>query len=667
MAKLAKLHLENFANLKSYDLVTGGKDGKIIGQNRVGKTTIINALCYLLTDKLLGGSSDIASVKNHDDTRAKVVVEGVFLTEEGEVTIRKEFYEKWVRPRGSANEELQGHSTDYYINGAKQARTKDFYDQLEAKFGVPTEISKVDAYQLSIDPFYLGETVCGSKEWKAARDLIMEIIGDVKPEEVYDANPDTKLAAEDLKAHQYDDAEAKKAIRAEIDGYKKKMTANEGLIAEFSKAEDVEDDDYQLAKAKDEELATELVRLKDGNENPYAQEVMKLQAEQFKLQKEYQKTATAPIDHTKSEATSKALNEAQDEYYRILREKKSVESDLFTFKNQADYYGSQLENQKKRLTDLKNESLSIMVEETCPTCGQKLPEEKVQEAFNKKKAEIIESASAVKQQAVDMKKQLDVITEQIETLKSRDFQKELAALEAKIDELKKQLTYEKEVEEAAANTAINPETTKRLEEINERLSEIQKLQSEGQLGVANQIVDIKVKREELQAIFAKRTNYQNAQTRLSEIRAENVRIGKAQADAEQRLWAVGEFVKTKLVILDKHMEAKFGEVRFQLIKENIKAGSYDEVCVPYIIDPVTGKHTTTLFPDGSKSEQIYTGIRIIKSIRDSFGWKPLPIVFDQGGELDAKSAAKVAYDAEAQIISVKVEGTATMPTFVPLD
>ena len=82
---------------------------------------------------------------------------------------------------------------------------------------------------------------------------------------------------------------------------------------------------------------------------------------------------------------------------------------------------------------------------------------------------------------------------------------------------------------------------------------------------------------------------------------------------------------------------------------------------------MTGKHKATLFPDGSKSEQIYTGIQIIKAIRDSKGWTPLPILFDQGGELDGRSTTKVAYDAEAQIIAVKVEGTAQEPTFLPFD
>ena len=291
MAKLSVLRLENYRNIPSLEINFEGRDGNITGLNRVGKTNCIEAICYLLTDKLLGGSSDIPSIKRHDEPRAKVVVEGIFYTDEGEITLRKEFYEKWVRPRGSATEELQGHATDYYINGAKQARAKDYFDALESKFGIPVQFNGLDAYQLVIDPFYLGETICGSKDWKFARKAIIEIVGDATPEEIYARNPDAAIARKDLLAHQYDDSEAKKAIRGEIDGYKKKMIADEGLLAEHRRAldNDVTDQEYEDAKSQVESIDEQIAKLRVGSENPYAAEVTALQNELFTLQTEYHK------------------------------------------------------------------------------------------------------------------------------------------------------------------------------------------------------------------------------------------------------------------------------------------------------------------------------------------------------------------------------------------
>lgn len=668
MAKLSKLALENYRNIPSLEINFEGRDGKITGMNRIGKTNVLESICYLLTDKLLGGSADIPSIKRHDEPRAKVVVEGIFYTEDGEVTLRKEFYEKWVRPRGSATEELQGHATDYYINGAKQARAKDFFDALESKFGIPTQFNGLDAYQLVLDPFYLGETICGSKDWKLARKAIIEIVGDVTPEEIYERNPDAAIARQDLLAHQYDDAEAKKAIRGEIDGYKKRMIANEGLLAEYRRALDnnVTDEEHAEAQAQAEAIDEQIAKLKVGSENPYAQEVSALQEELFTLQTEYRKTAMAVVDHTVSEELRRKITAKQEEISAIQRQQRSVQFDADQISREISDRSKRQAEYKAQLVDLQNQYKSVTVEETCPTCGQPLPPEKIEEAANKKKAEILAEYERIKGIATENKKAILTLQDKLLALQQRDFGAEESKLNLEYVELNKQLNQAL-ADEAARVTKPDPNIQKRIGEINARLSEIRELQSKGNAGASEQIAILKAKKDGLQAIFSRRIAAESAARRIAEIKKENVEIGKKQADAEQRYWAVGEYVKTKLQLLDEHMASKLGEVRFQLIKENIKAGSYDEVCVPFIISPATGKHTQTLFSDGSKSEQIYTGCRIIQAIRNAKNWLPLPVLFDQGGELDAVSVTKVSLDAEAQIIAVKVEGDSKTPKFIPFN
>lgn len=668
MAKINRLYLENYRNIKSIEIVFGGKDGKITGLNRIGKTNVLEAICYLLTDKLLGGSSDIPSIKPHEDTRQKVVVEGNFLTNEGEIVLRKEFYEKWVRPRGRAEEELIGHSTDYFVNGAKQARAKDFFEALEGKFGIPTEAWGLDAIQLVIDPFYFGEVVCGSKDWKSARKAVIEIVGDVTPEEIFSANPQTKIAQADLEAHQYDDGEAKKAIRGEIDYYKKQALTNEGLIAEYNRAENVSDEEYEKANQRAEELALQIEKARTGDANPYADEITKLQAELFDLQQKYGEIANAPVNHEKSEAIRAKLAEFNQKY---LQAKRAAETTSYNLKRNESELKERREKQeayKQELKSLQEETLSIMVSDTCPTCGQKLPEEKVEEAVNLKKAELTNKASEIREKAVANKKVITQLEEDaIRLMKPLVGEEDPSNIENEIADLEKELKKAL-AEEASAVKTPDPSLQKRIGEINERLSEINRLRYANSEDAKAQIEAAKAERDNIvRPILSKRIAYENARKRITEINRENTTISKRQADAEQRYYAVEDFVKTKLSLLDEHMANKLGEVRFQLIKENIKAGSYDEVCTPYIIDPTTGKHKDTLFPDGSKSEQIYTGIQIIKAIRDAKGWEPLPVLFDQGGELDAKSVGKIAYDAEAQIIAVKVEGNAEKPTFVPFD
>lgn len=666
MAKLLKLHLENYRNIKNADFNFDGKDGKIIGANRIGKTNVLESICFLLTDKLLGGSADVPAIKNHEDPRARVVVEGTFLTSEGDVTLRKEFYEKWVHPRGSATEELAGHCTDYFINGAEQSRAKDFFEKLTAKFGIPTDFNGMDAYQLVIDPFYLPTTICGSKDWKNAREAVIEIVGDVKPEEIYAKDENARIAKTDLEAHQYDEAEAKKAIRGEIDGYKDKMTQNEGLLIEYGKAEDIPEEDYQRAKTEDDSLSDQIAKLKAGTANPYSDEIAKLSSELYELQQKYQKAATAGVDRSKSLAISKEINDKQNALFALQREHQSCSYKIKDAKNDLDLRKVTQDTIKKRLTELNDEFKSIIVEDTCHTCGQKLPADKIQEAFNKKQAELKAKAQDVHDQGVDNKKGIVEDESLIAALSQRDFDQEETIIKVDINALDgkfKQVS----AEETASIKQPDPAIQKRLAEINARLSEIHDLQNKGAEGVNEQIQGLRAKKEELQATFSRRISFANAQKRLAEIKTENVTLGKKRADGEQRLWAVGEFIKAKLNLLDEHMASKLGEIRFQLIKPNIKSGSYDEVCVPYIVSPATEKSTSTLFDSGSKSEQIYTGCQIIKAIRSAKNWEPLPVLFDQGGELDETSVQKVSYDSEAQIIAVKVEGMNSKPTFVPFE
>ena len=427
---------------------------------------------------------------------------------------------------------------------------------------------------------------------------------------------------------------------------------------------DVDDAEYENAKAQADSIDEQIAKIKVGSENPYASEVTDLQKELFDLQSEYSKATGAVVDRAESGKLQTQLEKAKDDLASLERLSRSVEFDV----NQQERLLNEKEEAqakyKKELNDLAFDLKNILVESVCPTCGQPLPQEKIDETYNKKKAEIIERGTKVKEKALGNKADIDKIRANISLLKQRDFSGEIASKKLIIGGLEKQVAEARAKENAKIPT-VDPKIPARISEINARLAEIRELQAKGNADINVQIAELKAKKESYQGIFSTRIASDSARKKMAELKKANIELGKKQADAEQRYWAVGEFVKTKLTLLDEHMASKLGEVRFQLIKENIKAGSYDEVCVPYIISPASGKCTKTLFSDGSKSEQIYTGIQIIKAIRNAQGWTPLPVIFDQGGELDSASSQKVAYDAEAQIIEVKVEGDSKKPVFTP--
>lgn len=656
MAVIEKLHLENYRNVRDLTIDFNGKTGVIEGPNRIGKTNVLEAVAYLLTDKLLGGSSDVQAIKNKEDTRRRVVVEGVFETEKGEVTLRKEFYEKWVHPRGSSEEELSGHTTDYYINGAKCSRAKDYLDEVSAKFGIMSDYKGLDVYQMLVDPFYLPK-VCASKDWKSARKAILSIVGEVEPEEVYAESDVAKQAKKDLEAHQYDDGEAKKAIRGEMDGYKQAISNDEALIAEHDRVQDVAPEDLEDAKRGIEEKNSEIYALQSASDDPFAEETLRLKTQLVEKQKELQDKQEA----SRTDSNFIELRNAQfkarttlNDNIRVLDGAKSAARDQ---QLQRDYLQKQYDELKKQSASLKEDLAAVKKEDVCPTCGQPLPPEKVEAAYNAKVAEIKKKAYDIKMKAGEIKAQI----EQCE-LTGQALESEIKGLQAKVDEsqaesdrIAKELEEACKAEEAAAKAAVpDPVITSEIARINKRLGEIESLNSASADERAAKIAEAKKSRDEMQQVVSAHEAYLKARKRIDEIRADKEEKGNALIDAEQRMFAIGEFVKTKLKIMDRHMAAKFGEVRFQLIRENIKAGSYDEVCTPYIVSPETGKATGTLFDSGSMSEQIYTGLLISEAMRNALSLGSLPLLIDQGGELDGNSLSRITAQFPSQIIMVKV-------------
>jgi len=107
--KYVSLHLENFRKFKDITIDFEQYGNEIIADNKWGKTTIADAIMFILVGKLYSGSSDLQSLKPLHDTSLKVAAELVIATGwDGSnplfpefVTLRKEYKEDWVTARGS--------------------------------------------------------------------------------------------------------------------------------------------------------------------------------------------------------------------------------------------------------------------------------------------------------------------------------------------------------------------------------------------------------------------------------------------------------------------------------------------------------------------------------------------------------------------------------------
>ena len=256
--KLKKVTIDNFRNIvhAEHNL----EDLNIFqGPNRQGKTNTILAIYWAITDFLMDGSSDFASFKPLDDTKKKVSVELEFDT----FKLKKEFYEKWTKTRGSEEETMTGHNTDYYIDDIK-TKVTDAKKELMQKFGIDgkTDLAKFDLLRAVMDPYYLAKN-----DWKVTRQFIIELVGDVENTAVINDNPELELVANRLAQDWYDTDKSKKFYKQQIKNSNEDITRLQGQIEGLEMVKDVSVDDLKAAQAEIENIDVTIANTKAGKKD----------------------------------------------------------------------------------------------------------------------------------------------------------------------------------------------------------------------------------------------------------------------------------------------------------------------------------------------------------------------------------------------------------------
>ena len=254
--ELLTLSLENFQGLKHEEIQLDGHSASIYGRNASGKTTIFNAITWLLfgkpstwaknwDPKTKGPNGDLHNLE-HSAT-------GTFRLDGGQtVTLKKVFHEVWKRKRGSAAEEYSGNTIDYQINGVP-CKEKEYMA------AVQEYCSGEETMKLLTMPDYFPSVM----DWQKRREILLDICGDVSDADVIASTPELAGLPEFLKmpgstTRLYKVDEYRKIAAAKKTDLNKKIEAIPNRIDEASRAIDKdlptpEDLAAKLAAAEAEE------------------------------------------------------------------------------------------------------------------------------------------------------------------------------------------------------------------------------------------------------------------------------------------------------------------------------------------------------------------------------------------------------------------------------
>lgn len=622
--KLVKLTLTNFKGVRSLTIEPDGKSVSIYGTNASGKTTVCDAISWLLFDKGSnaepGFNPKTYGADGEEIHNLNNRVDGTFqLDDKTIITLAKDQSENWVKKRGSTSESFSGNQTDYYIDGVPVKKS-----EYESRIN---EICPIDKAQILSHPLYFAKTL----DWKKRREILLNVCGDITDAEVINNSEEmrslTKYLLKPGSSEQfYTVDECMKIASAKAKDIRKRLDEIPARIDEATKAfNDTTGYDFEKINAtisslqeKINEAISEKSSISESTVNIAFQQRM------AEIQKEIT-LGTAKFIQSK--------NERLDDDRNRIREMKSEYNDLISDIQILKKSAETNEKRKTAMQTLREQLVSEYRNEeskqwggntSCPTCGQALPESQIESArakFNITKSENL--------QAIRNRLETECSKAMISALVDN-----ITATLEKVDELEKQ-AEEIKIRFVSAEDAIAPaesqtyESTDECAKLKAEISEIkQQLASDTQdISQAKNAVQAKIDAlqaehdAEVRKLLVLQANEQQ-QNRIAELEKEESDLQAAAEDAEYCLHLCEVFITTKVSMLDHKINNKFQRIRFRLFDKQINGGIKE--CCDVMIPSQEGLIPFTSANDASKFN---AGLEIIATLSEFWGIE-MPILVD---------------------------------------
>jgi hypothetical protein len=642
---LQTLTLTNFKG-QSFTLETHGKNVDVFGQNATGKTTLYDALCWLLFGKDSDFKTDF-EIKNLyvDGTcehNLNHEVNGLFRWDGKVIELKKIYSEIWTKKRGSASKEMTGHTTDHFID-AVPVNKKDFQAYIQ-------EIATEEQFKLLTSPFYFAEKM----KWQDRRGLVMSLCGDVSDNDVMAGDSKFNPLTAILNGRKIDDHKKVIAARRKelndflekipirIDEVVKGMPDISGInhLAEIDKVNkwsvELDQIESQISALRNNGAMAELQK------DLALAEVELITAESVVTEKHNSDRRTTQ-DRLNKLKNDLAVMDAkiQQNVFEIGRRKEDkvfLESVIGGLK--AEWFALKAGDTEFKASVKKGEC-------TCAACGDvhNIPAEKLasiialhNENLSNDLASNERIGKAKKQMLIDVENKI-VSMGNANTVISQDelpVIEEISRIEASLHDpdaslLKMIIDNSAPVSEAREKVAlINNRIQMEKEGVQDNSKVVELSEKAGQLKT-----DIENSRQKISLVELSI----KAQDRKKELEAEQLQVAAEFEKLEGELFLIDEFTRSKVAKLEDKINGMFSMARFKMFSEQINGGLSECCEVTY-----NGVPFTTSLNNGAR---INVGLDIINTISKAHGLS-LPVFID-----NAESVTEL-FSVDAQVIRLIV-------------
>ena len=628
--RINRLTLENFKCHDHLNLVFHGESASIFGDNATGKTSIYDALTWLLFGKDSAGNGE----KNIDikpldpsgqvrDHQAITAVEAE-LDVDGEVmTLRRTCREIWSTKRGSSEAVYDGNTSDYFVDGVPQK--KNAFDA-KIKELVPEEV-----FRLLTSVSYFSSDM----KWQDRRATLFDIAGTLTDKEIMASNEQFQDLLDSMGKLSLPEYKAK--LLSQRKGLTGIRDDTPTRISECQKTlEEIQGIDFVEAREQEQALSdqqTELSRKLIAWENSNVLSDLQLKLREAKLERDTLESQ----NRVHRQNQSAGVPDTQAMAKTIASERMRLE----TLKTLTDGVRKEIEGYQKDIAAGREEWIRVNGEAftggICPTCGQALPFEQLQQAtqsFDERKKQrlqgILEKGNQAKESCSIAQQRLKELETEI-----RDRDGQIQALVEQLEAVKSSTVVVTDL----------PEYAEQMQAIQEKCSslqaEIQRVMQDNakeQNAIRVQLTAVNDQLRMVRGVIAKESVKERTMDRIAQLKADAKNAAEALEAIEKMLFLMEEFTRFKARFVEDGINSLFCLATFRLFREQANGGLEERCDVVYKGVPYMGLN------NGAK---INVGIDIINTLSRHYG-VTVPLFVD-----NAEAVTRLL-DCDAQVIRLVV-------------
>jgi exonuclease SbcC len=640
--KLKSIKINNFKGLKELEISFDSSVTNIYGKNGVGKSSICDAYSWLLFGKNSQNDSQFG-IKTLDSENNPIhhlehSVEGVFMVDEEEITLKRVYFENWVKRKGSDTTELSGHSTKYFINEVPLSLA-------EYKLKVDSIISE-EFQKLLSNPLYFNQVL----PWKDRRVVLSKIVGEISDKEVYSTfkkenqeQLQTLLSSgKTLEDYKREYAVKRKKIKDELDLIPSRIDEAHRSLPEAKNWESI-DNDIQFNEAQ---IKTIDSQIEDATKQMDAKFAEVNKVKQIKFQKEQELQAVINEETIESKKDyNKAVAEANDVKHIIQLNMNSVKQQVELIQEiQAKIERHEEANNQLRNQFTEENAKVFEFDSTafsCNSCQREYDTDKIEEikanALTKFKAQQEQIISEIRAAGGANKVEIDKCKTVVDELKKKKDGYN-ATIEAKQTELK---AIEEKIKTLELNVNSQKEDSPKVIQLKKEISEI----------VIPEVVavdnsELKIKKSELQAEIDTlklqlhdKVQIEKGNARIEELSQQQRTLSQEIASFEQVEMLIDKFNNSKMDLIEQKVNDKFSLVKFKMFSKLVN-GSSEDCC----ICTVNGVD----FSDVNNAGKVNAGLEVIKVLSDFYGIS-CPVIIDE------KESVSSLLPIDSQLITLSVD------------